>query len=37
MWEMKAIIQGDLGTQPPLFNLNLEDVKNRLFQHFVPL
>ncbi len=31
MWEMKAIIQGDLGTQPPLFDLNLENVKNQLF------
>ncbi len=37
MWEMKAISQGDMGTQPPLLDLNLEYMKNQLFQHFVPL
>jgi hypothetical protein len=35
MWEIRAILQGDLEKQLPLFNLDLENMRNQLSQHFI--
>jgi hypothetical protein len=31
-----TILQGDLGKQPPLFNLDLQDVSSSLEAYFLP-
>jgi len=33
---MTTILQGDLGKQPPLFNLDLEDISFSLEAYFLP-